>query len=353
LVPAEQPASVPPPPAMSMLPPLPPPPQQPIPQLPPTPPMPQQPFASSPKPHLQYTNGHLENPSNLILQPPTLGGRLTANTVPEDEMGNGGVDLFGSNTVPPAPMLNRNAPPASMQQQPAPAMPLPPQMQQPLPLAPQPYLPSTQLPPSPMNNMPPAPQPQSLPPTPAPPPPPPPPPITPPPPMPPSMPTPPPPPASSGGASESVAEAREAVDEAIKGSNPDDNLEPIVALGAQPVNLNLRDEPPADTGGIPAAAFQATPAAPQQPMSLPSAQQMPGQPPQPAPLPAELPIGSTITPVSAPTIPVPDDDVGHVYAPQILNPTTPPQGATASPPPVPPPMMPSMAPAPGQDGIAL
>lgn len=323
--------------AADQLPPLPPqaptPPPTPM-QVPPIPPLPEPPARPAhTKPHLQYTNGRLENPSNLIIEPPAMGGKLTANIVPEHMQDQTGLDPLGIGAANRnAPILNRNAPPA------APTMPPPgPAATTPAPLPVTPPLP---------------PQPQAA----APPPPP---------PMPPAdtaMPEAPfvPPaqpaaPAADTGP-ENLEDAREAVSEAIQEGGGDQNLEPIAALGAQPVNLNLRDEPqgqvpPQQPNVLDAPAASPPPpmgsAQPEQDLTLPPAP-IDGGPDDASGLsPTQPPIGSTITPMQPQTLPMPAPNFPPQSGGDGSQPAAPFGAAPAMPPPMSPPPMPP------QDSIAL
>lgn len=163
---------------------------------------------------------------------------------------------------------------------------------------------------------------------------------------------------------EEIAEAREAVDDAITEAG-DQPLEPVQAMGAQPLGLNLHDQPamtpttpdvtPTTSPDLPVAAdpLAATP-----PIGAPAdATPAPYFPPSEPATPMGGPLFNTapnpMAPSAAPnplaTVPMPEPaPVGQGIAPNIppqLMPTTPPIDATAAPgnpapPPVPPPMMP-------------
>lgn len=196
---------------------------------------------------------------------------------------------------------------------------------------------------------------------------------------------------------EKIEDARDAVDEAIQeGGDPEKNLEPIQALGAQPVNLNLGHDDPivAESAAAPQAPLPPLPPSqptvsdplipqpaepeptadtplpplddplppsdassvsmPPTPLNTPpTTAGMPGMPPQPPDvsslptLDAQPPLG----PSPAASLPPLPGSEGTMVPPNLMPPGQPTETSGASgpatpPPPVPPPMMPQMPPAP-------
>lgn len=147
---------------------------------------------------------------------------------------------------------------------------------------------------------------------------------------------------------ETLEEAREAVDQAIAGQVPTQPLEPIQALGAQPVDLGT-PPPPEQPLPTPTPVTPTTPVAPDPPGLEPS----PSVPPSPITFPSSLPDPTVPqmppTPVTPPPPPFgapPDNNGVNPNIPNSLLPSTPPTDTTGTvdnptaPPPVPPPMLP-------------
>jgi hypothetical protein len=160
---------------------------------------------------------------------------------------------------------------------------------------------------------------------------------------------------------EQIEDAREAVDEAIKvGGDPEKNLEPIQALGAQPVNLNLgheSDAPDAPSAIAPAPTLPATPSPPtdddpalpsfdealKPPATLSGDVSMPPNTFNTPPSPMNPPIDSDLS-SSMNAMPQPSD-VPTVVPSNLMPPSAPEDrsgtsGPATPPPPVPPPMAP-------------
>ncbi len=175
---------------------------------------------------------HLQNASNMVLEPPTLGGRLTANSEPEHMHLDPSTDPLSTPSTLQHKILNREgdepatssvpiSPPQPANQTltnleknigspHAEPKPEPPAMPPKAPEVPQPKPEPT----APLKPEPPKPEPV--------------------------IPVVPDTPEPSGPPAESVDDARQAVDQAIKAAGGDQTtLDPIEALGAQPVDLNL------------------------------------------------------------------------------------------------------------------
>jgi nanoRNase/pAp phosphatase (c-di-AMP/oligoRNAs hydrolase) len=253
------------------------------------------------------TGSKLQNPSSMVLEPPTRGGHLTANTVPEHLNLDPSTDPLSDPSSQNRPMLSRDSPPAKMDNNPivdelntktltsieaevgSPHIMTPAFDSDPLP-EPTPGQPSTEEGPVQENNL---------------------------------------------------VGAREAVNEAIKTSDPSENLAPLAALGSQPVNLDLNGAAP--TPGIPqpTSPFSETNTTPEPQNDMPAA------PLAMAPVDAG-PVGIA----NVPTMPLPQNPSmsGQGVNPSLpanLVPNTPIVDQSGSggsypapPPPVPPPMMP-------------
>lgn len=165
--------------------------------------------------------------------------------------------------------------------------------------------------------------------------------------------------ATTSPAEESVEEARDAVNDAINAADSSEQpLEPIQALGAQPVNLDLHDNQPAVAASEPA---------PDLPASSDNALTPALDPPLPYFPPPQAPVDSSVAPPAsqplpgipstaapglaspAPFSPPPNGGIDPNIPPQLM-PTSPvidttaaPLASPAPPPPVPPPMMPPAA----------
>lgn len=253
------------------------------------------------KPKMTETPSGDMNSRPVVTTPPALGGRLTANSEPE------GLDpSVDALSLPPvdAPILSHDAPPAMPGSSPSPIA------SQPTPAVPEPISPPAAEPPATDDQLSPAPSApvaeEDVTPTP----------ITPEPPANPPSEQNSPAPVSSP----SLDDAREAVLQAVA-SNPGEPLEPIAALNAQPVDLNLGHDEMAQESSPPIPAVSDTVAASD-----------PGLPPNMVFMPAKDDISSIGSKHSLipPDNGMPTDNT----AASVDNPT--------APPPVPPPMMPPL-----------
>ncbi len=152
---------------------------------------------------------------------------------------------------------------------------------------------------------------------------------------------------------EVIDDAREAVDMAIAAEAPSQPLAPIEALGAQPVNLNLGNNPmpqPQSPSINPFEGTQNTPndALPPTPSPAPEPTPAPFTPPNlpPTPMPAGVPLPPSAPTTSTPFGAPPDMNGVNPNVPTSLLPPSQPVDRTAgdttpgAPPPVPPPLMP-------------
>ena len=151
---------------------------------------------------------------------------------------------------------------------------------------------------------------------------------------------------------EQIEDAREAVDEAIEvGGDPEKNLEPIQALGAQPVNLNLGHDSAAapvaepvvpsfgDTASpsvAPEVTSPASPAAGVDPFnSMPTPTGDMSMPPNPTITPPTTPIQVTSPQPLQPSMPTPSSDFGPSASQSFVNPSAPTPPSFSPAPPLP------------------
>jgi hypothetical protein len=244
-------------------------------------------------------------PSNMILSPPSMGGRLTANSIPEQLQPDPSNDVLGLPGGAPnsSPILKRAKQPA-----PPPAFnPALAEAEEAIAAAPEtPEVKEiTEKPPEPVSLE--SPDKKD---------------VT---------------PKLADEKVETLEDAREAVADAINSTDVGEKLEPIEALGAQPINLDLHPDnitPPVNVPPMPpqpplvplAPAAASSP----QPLTMPP---QPMQPPMPVFTPA-MPtpsVNPSVMPLPAPN-PVPNVPTSNNPATDTMTMPTPP--------PVPPPMMP-------------
>ncbi|MBP7807390.1 hypothetical protein KA047_02745 [Candidatus Saccharibacteria bacterium] len=151
---------------------------------------------------------------------------------------------------------------------------------------------------------------------------------------------------------EQIEDAREAVDEAIEvGGDPEKNLEPIQALGAQPVNLNLGHDSAAapavepvtpsfgDTASPSVAPEVTSPASPANGVdpfnSMPTPTGDMSMPPNPTITPPTTPIQVASPQPLQPSMPTPSSDFGPSASQSFVNPSAPTPPSFSPAPPLP------------------
>lgn len=243
---------------------------------------------------------HRDDHRDLMTQPPTLGGTLTANSRSEDDLPDRLENPLENQKTPDEPLLSHNHDPAA-DTKPAAEPPLPPRADMPSPTPPKPDLFTPPTPPQPP--LPPAPEPTpSAEPLPHP--------------EPDASPVAGPPPSNQSD----IDAARNEVMRALSEQSNESALPPIAALNAQPLGGDLHVPTPA----VP-------PTAPQRPPVQPPV--MPSYQPDSAPAehsPADQPMDMPLPPAGGLNVP----------PPQSKPPTNTPSSDPNAPPPVPPPMMP-------------